>query len=435
VRSDLEGEEDSGEVVDAEAQSGDGAQGSPGAGGVRATGNGIDQQRAALLVCGASRRRAVEENMAQRVGILTSGGDCPGLNAAIRAVGKACQGRVGLTLVGFQNGFRGLVENRSIRLDDAALSGILTGGGTILGTSRDKPHRMSVRGKMRDMTDVIVRNYRRHRLDALICIGGGGTQKNALHLKKAGLSILTLPKTIDNDIALTDISIGFNTATTIASEAIDRLHSTATSHNRVIVVEVMGHRAGWLALEAGAAGGADVILIPEIPYALERVAAAIRSRTRKGKHFSIVTVAEGAKSASDERQIERLVAQKERAASKRAQAEASRRLQEFHATHVSHTIGLTEQLERLTGLESRLTILGHLQRGGTPSAGDRVLALRLGTAAVDELRRGRSGVMLAVQGLAIRAVALEDVAGQKKLVPRDHPLIEAARAVGTSFGD
>jgi len=177
----------------------------------------------------------------QRVGILTSGGDCPGLNAAIRAIGKAGQRKeVGLRLIGFQNGFRGLVENRTLDLEDGLLSGILTDGGTILGTSRDKPHRMLIDGKVRDMTATIVKNYRRHRLDALVCIGGGGTQKNALHLKQAGLRVLTLPKTIDNDIAFTDTSFGFSTAASIATEAIDRLHSTATSHNRIIVVETMG---------------------------------------------------------------------------------------------------------------------------------------------------------------------------------------------------
>ena len=219
--------------------------------------------------------------MEQHIGILTSGGDCPGLNAAIRAVGKAAIDEYGMDVVGIQNGFRGLVQDRVISLDSGMLSGILTDGGTILGTSRDKPHRMPMGGKVRDMTDAIVDTYERRHLNALVCLGGGGTQKNALRLKEAGLNVLTLPKTIDNDIGVTERSFGFDTALGIATEAIDRLHSTATSHDRIIVVEVMGHRAGWLALEAGLAGGADTILLPEIPYDLEIVAESIRRRTTR----------------------------------------------------------------------------------------------------------------------------------------------------------
>lgn len=373
--------------------------------------------------------------MAQYVGILTSGGDCPGLNAAIRAVGKACLDTYDIRIIGFQNGFRGLVQNQTLELDSKALSGILTDGGTILGTSRDKPHRMSIGGKIHDMTDAIVDTYQRHHLDALVCLGGGGTQKNALRLKKAGLNIITLPKTIDNDIARTDVSFGFNTAVGIATEAIDRLHSTATSHDRIIVVEVMGHRAGWLALQAGTAGGADVILIPEIPYHIERVAQTIRERTRQGKHFSIVVVAEGALSLSDAEKVAELVHQKREAKDREEKEKASAKLEKFHKEHVGHTIHLTQELERLTGQESRLTILGHLQRGGTPSAMDRVLATWLGTRCAQLLREGRDGFMLAVQDQELRPVPLEEVAGKKKLVSPDHPLVEAARLVGTSFGD
>ena len=373
--------------------------------------------------------------MAQYVGILTSGGDCPGLNAAIRAIGKACLDAYDIRLIGFQNGFRGLVQNQTLELDSKAFSGILTDGGTILGTSRDKPHRMSIGGKIHDMTNAIVDTYRRHHLDALVCLGGGGTQKNALRLKKAGLSIITLPKTIDNDIAKTDVTFGFNTAVGTATEALDRLHSTATSHDRIIVVEVMGHRAGWLALQAGTAGGADVILIPEIPYKVERVAQTIRDRTRQGKHFSIVVVAEGAMSISDAEKVEALVSQKRNAKDKDEKEKASGKLEKFHKAHIGHTIHLTEELERLTGQESRLTILGHLQRGGTPSATDRVLATWLGTRCAQFLQEGRDGFMLAVQDQKIRPVPLEEIAGKKKLVSLDHPLVESARLVGTSFGD
>jgi phosphofructokinase-like protein len=373
--------------------------------------------------------------MTPQVGILTSGGDCPGLNAAIRAVGKAGSGAFGMRLIGFINGFRGLVDNRTMDLDNAALSGILTNGGTLLGTSRDKPHRMTIDGEVRDMTEEIVENYHRHRLDALVCLGGGGTQKNALRLKEAGLNIVTLPKTIDNDIAMTDVSFGFDTAVGIATEAVDRLHSTATSHDRVIVVEVMGHRAGWLALEAGTAGGADAILIPEIPYDPERVAEAIRERARRGKRFSIVVVAEGAMSVSDAATVADLLRQKKAAKGKAEKDQVSAKLRTFHEEHVGHTIALTQELERLTGQESRLTILGHLQRGGTPSATDRVLATRLGATCAKLLHEGEYGYMLAVRDQAIVPVPLEKLAGKKKLVPPDHPLVEAAKLVGTCFGD
>lgn len=372
--------------------------------------------------------------MAKQIGILTAGGDCPGLNAAIRGVGKASQ-ESDLELVGFRDGFRGLVQDRTIRLDDRALSGILTHGGTILGTSRDKPHKMTMGDETRDMTDVIVETYNRHHLDALVCIGGGGTQKNAMRLQEAGLNVVTLPKTIDNDVAKTDVTFGFDTALGIVTDAIDRLHSTATSHHRIIVVEIMGHRAGWLALGAGIAGGADVILIPEIPYSTEVVAGAIKQRARKGKRFSIVAVAEGAMTAAQAKSVTALGEQKDRAKSKSEKAHASEELAKFHAQHVDHTLKLTEQLEQLTGTESRLTILGHLQRGGTPSAADRLLATRLGTECAQLLRKGVHGVMVAARGDGAKAVPLEKVAGRTKLVPTDHAWVQSARDVGTCLGD
>lgn len=372
--------------------------------------------------------------MAKYIGILTAGGDSPGLNAAIRGVGKASQS-FDLELIGFMDGFRGLVQDRTIRLDNQALSGILTHGGTILGTSRDKPHKMSMGDETRDMTDVIVETYQRHHLDALVCIGGGGTQKNALRLHKAGLQVITLPKTIDNDVAKTDVTFGFDTALGIATEAIDRLHSTATSHHRIIVVEIMGHRAGWLALGAGIAGGADVVLIPEIPYSPEAVAEAIKQRARKGKRFSIVAVAEGAMTVEQAKQVAALSRQADKADSKADKAKASKELDAFHAHHVDHTLQLTEQLEQLTGTESRLTILGHLQRGGTPSAADRLLATRLGTACTELLNEGVHGVMVAARGDGAKPVPLDKVAGKTKLVPPDHPWIQSARRVGTCLGE
>ncbi|HQX76383.1 MAG TPA: ATP-dependent 6-phosphofructokinase, partial [Thermoflexales bacterium] len=234
--------------------------------------------------------------MSKSIGVLTSGGDSPGLNAAIRGVGKAAQNVFGWSVIGFENGFRGLMENRQIMLDSKALSGILTQGGTILGTSRDKPHKMPVGGKLMDMTDAIVETYHKNQLHCLVCLGGGGTAKNAYRLSQKGINVITLPKTIDNDIYGTDISFGFDTALGIATDAIDRLHSTAHSHHRIIVVETMGHNTGWLALGAGIAGGADVILIPEIPYHIDSVAEAIHERSRTGRRFSIVAVSEGAMS-------------------------------------------------------------------------------------------------------------------------------------------
>ncbi len=365
--------------------------------------------------------------MTQTIGILTSGGDSPGLNAAIRGVGKACQSH-GMRILGIRDGFRGLVENRTMDLEGGALSGILTVGGTILGTSREKPHKMLVDGKPRDMTDVIVANYRANGLDCLVCLGGGGTQKNALRLKQAGLNVVTLPKTIDNDVAKTDITFGFDTALGIATDAIDRLHSTAHSHHRIIVVEIMGHRAGWLALGAGVSGGADVILIPEIPYDVEVVAAAIEARKQGGKPFSIVAVAEGALSRQE-------FAAQQAASAKKKEKKPREMVAEPELVYAERTLRLAHQLEKLTGLEARVTILGHLQRGGTPSAADRLLATRLGTAAADLIRARQYGVMVAARGEAAEPVALEEVAGQAKTVPPEHPWVDSARGVGTSFGD
>ena len=371
--------------------------------------------------------------MAKKIGILTSGGDSPGLNTAIRGVGKSALNHYGMELIGFRDGFRGMMENRTMKMNAGNLSDILTRGGTILGTSRDKPHRMPVDGKVVDMTDVIVTNYHENGLDALVCLGGGGTQKNALRLKAKGLNILTLPKTIDNDVAQTDITFGFDTALGIATDAIDRLHSTAHSHHRIIVVEIMGHRAGWLALGAGIAGGADVILIPEIPYAVESVAEAIRERSRLGKSFSIVAMAEGVISKQEHGAL--LAKQDDKAAGKAREGKKSEPDKSQESQYAEKTVRLAKQLELLTGLEARVTILGHLQRGGIPSAADRLLATRLGTACTELIDQGQYGVMVAARGEGTRAVKLEEVAGKVKTVPPDHPWILSARHIGTNMGD
>src|SRR5271169_2119729 len=276
----------------------------------------------------------------KRIGILTAGGDSPGLNAAIRGVGKTAIGFYSMEIIGFRDGFRGLVEDRRLKLDKSTLAGILTVGGTILGTSRDKPHRMMIDGRLHDMTETIVKNYKRYGLDALVCLGGGGTQKNALRLHQAGLNVITLPKTIDNDVAMTDATFGFATAMDIATETIDRLHSTAHSHHRIIVAEVMGHRAGWLTLGAGIAGGADVILIPEIPYDVQKIADAIRRRSRHGTNFSIVAVAEGAMSLEDARAFRSAESKRERARTLHDKKEAKNEFAALEARHTGNTLRL-----------------------------------------------------------------------------------------------
>jgi len=371
----------------------------------------------------------------KRIGILTAGGDCPGLNAAIRGVGKAALGRYGIEVLGIRDGFLGLIENRFLPLDKTVLSGILTVGGTILGTSRVKPHRMEVNGQERDVRDLIVRNCQKNGLDALVCIGGGGTAKNALRLAEKGLDVVLLPKTIDNDLAMTETSFGFDTALEIATEAIDRLHSTAHSHHRIIVAEIMGHRAGWLTLGAGIAGGADAILIPEFPYEVKKIAKAIRRRSEHGMNFSIVAVAEGALSRQYADRFKRIKARLARARSPEAQKAVKQELADLDRQHSGNTLRLAAQLERLTGLESRVTILGYVQRGGAPSAVDRLLATRLGSACVEFLREGVFGVMVAARGDGAQAVPLKEVAGKRKEVTQKHPWVEAARAVGTCLGD
>ena len=373
--------------------------------------------------------------MAKCIGILTAGGDSPGLNAAIRAIGKSANTAYNMQVIGFRDGFRGLMENRTVLLEGQILSGILTLGGTILGTSRDKPHRMPVGSKVQDMTEVMLDNYHRHNLEALVCIGGGGTQKNAWRLAQKGLNVITLPKTIDNDVAMTDITFGFDTALSIATDAIDRLHSTAHSHHRIIVVEIMGHNTGWLGLGAGLASGADVILIPEIPYDVKQVADAIRRRRHRGKNFSIVAVSEGALSQEDARELADLQEKKLAVKDEKRQKKIGAALEAFRVNHATNTLRLSGQLETLTGLESRVTILGHLQRGGTPTAADRILATRLGTACVEAIDERQFGCMIAVKGESTKLVPLAEVVGKRKRVPLDHPWIRAALETGTCLGN
>lgn len=398
------------------------------------------------------------------IGILTSGGDCPGLNAAIRAVTKSAIHDYGMSVVGIMDGFRGLVENRTMVLESKHVSGILTHGGTILGTSRDKPHKMPMGGKFRDMTQVAVENIKRHHIDCLVCLGGGGTLKNALRLhQQGGINVMNLPKTIDNDVAGTDMSFGYDTAMQIATEAIDRLHTTATSHHRIIVCEVMGHRAGWLTLSAGIAGGADVIMIPEIPYDLNVVAQYLQERRRRGSKFSIIAVAEGAMSKSktarlaEEEQAPKARKKKKTVKPKDGDVLSEEDLKEmkdhlepnqtlvklidesqtptYRVVQEPIASRVARQLQEMTNIEARVTALGHVQRGGTPSSFDRLLCTRLGTKATQLLARGVYNVMVGYDSGHCAPVPLEEVAGRRKVIAADHPMIVSARLVGTCMGD
>ena len=369
------------------------------------------------------------------IGILTAGGDSPGLNAAIRAIGKAAQRAYGMEVIGFKDGFQGLMLNRYMRLDSDALSGILTRGGTVLGTSRARVDKMELAdGTTMDGRVVMGEIVEQHQLKALVCLGGDGTMRNALKLQDVGIPVLAVPKTIDNDVAGTDVTFGFDTAMGIATDAIDRLHSTAHSHHRIMVVEIMGRDVGWLALGSGLAGGADVILIPEITHDVEEVASSIQLRKEAGSAFSIVAVAEGAYSleqasaqAAIEGELEDAIGNDRRRLRK-----SLKDLQENRSKRTEH---LAASLEMLTGLESRVTILGHVQRGGTPSPADRLLATRLGTACADYVAEGLHGVMVAARGEGTEPVPLKETAGVTKFVPVDHPWLNSARSLGIAFGD
>ncbi|MDR1336699.1 MAG: 6-phosphofructokinase, partial [Tannerella sp.] len=337
-----------------------------------------------------------------KIGILSSGGDCPGINATIRGVGKTALVNCGMTVLGIHNGFSGLMDIDVEELSERSLSGILNLGGTILGTSREKPFQKTFDRPDRDSRpDTICLNYRKLELDCLVCIGGNGTQKTANRLSRMGLNVIGVPKTIDNDVWGTDITFGFDTAVNIATEAIDRLHSTASSHQRVMVVEVMGHHAGWIALHAGMAGGADVILIPEIKFDIRKVNEVILDRFRRDKPYSIVVLAEGIRVDSKRRPVDCV---------KRA-------------------------IEGATHIETRETVLGYIQRGGNPSPFDRNLATRLGGHATELIAEKAFGRMVCLQDGRISSIPLSDVAGKLKLVTPDNDLVVQGRRMGISFGE
>lgn len=359
----------------------------------------------------------------KRIGILTGGGDCPGLNAVIRAVVKTVINDYNMAVVGFLDGFEGLVENKFTKLTGDNVSGILTQGGTILGSSnRADPFRYSTleSGKLehRDRSDNALKNYEDHGLEALICIGGDGTMAVSQKLIKKGIPVVGIPKTIDNDLLATDVTFGFDSALTTATEAIDKIHTTAQSHHRVMVIEVMGRYAGWLALCSGIAGGGDIVLIPEIPYNIDSVCEAIKQRKYRGRYFSILVVGEGAKPIGGEMVVK-----------KRIEGSA----EPIRLGGISHKVA--DDIEDKIQVETRVTILGHLLRGGIPSPADRLLATRFGVAAAEQVAKRNFGQMVALRGNQIVTVPIEEVAGKTRTIPPDSPFLAMARSVGTCLGE
>jgi len=358
----------------------------------------------------------------KRIGILTGGGDCPGLNAVIRSVAKAAMSG-GLEVIGIADGYLGLIENRLHTMTMREVSGILTQGGTILGScNKADPSNYAVRvgdkWQHRDVRDQVVANYHQAGLDAMVVIGGDGTMAGAAQLVQRGLKIVGVPKTIDNDLWATEITFGHDSAVATASDALDKVHTTASSHHRVMVVELMGRYAGWLALHAGLASGADVILIPEIPFDLEKVAHKCAARRAIGKGFTIIAVGEGAKPLGGDLFVNHIV--KDSPDPVRLGG-----IGKFVANAV----------EDMTGLDSRTIVLGHVQRGGTPTAFDRILATQFGYHAFQLLMAGEFNRMVAMQAGRIDSVCIDEVAGKVRTVPADSPTVAAARSLGTSFGD
>ena len=359
----------------------------------------------------------------KRIGVLTGGGDCPGLNAVIRAVTKSAMHRYKLEVFGVEDGFLGLIQNRMRPLAWGDVSNILTLGGTILGTSNQaNPQRYPIKknGKMEfaDVTDRVVEHVAANRIDALVCIGGDGTMTGAANLIEHGINCIGVPKTIDNDLEGCEQTFGFDTAVATATDALDKIHTTAMSHHRVMVVEVMGRNAGWMALHAGVASGSDVILIPEIEYDLSKVCELLDYRSRMGKRFSIVCVSEGAKP-------------------KGGQQIVAKRIESSPDPIRLGGIGmkLAADIESAIGLETRATILGHIQRGGTPTPFDRVLATNFGYRALELAVQGTFGKLVVWKNGGLDQIDIASVAGKQRKVPLDDPLIAAARAVGTSLGD
>ena len=356
----------------------------------------------------------------KRIGLLTSGGDCQALNATMRGVVKGLSHNLTeLEVYGFMDGYKGLIYGDYRMLTSRDFSGILTKGGTILGTSRQPFKMMRVPDeKGLDKVEAMKQNYYKLRLDCLVILGGNGTQKTANLLREEGLNIIHLPKTIDNDIYGTDMTFGFQSAVDIATEAIDYIHTTAASHNRVFIVEIMGHKVGWLTLHAGIAGGADIILIPEIPYDIDRIIEAIQHRTKQGKGFTILAVAEGAISKEDAALSKKDLKEKQA---------------DYKYPSVSYEIA--EKIAKKTGIEIRVTVPGHMQRGGSPCPYDRVLSTRLGAEAANLILKEQYGYMVGIINGKVKKVPLGEVAGKLKVVSPDDQLIQHAKLIGISFGD
>lgn len=358
----------------------------------------------------------------KRIGVLTGGGDCPGLNAVIRAIVKTADNDYDMDVIGFMDGYEGLIENRYRELSNKDVSGILTLGGTILGTSNqaDPFHYPVLEGDdyiYLDRSSQAIRNFEKLGLDALVAIGGDGTMAASARMMEKGLPVVGVPKTIDNDLWGTDITFGFDSAMTTATEAIDKIHTTAQSHHRVMIVEVMGRYAGWLAICSGVAGGGDIVLLPEFPYDIDSVCNAVKARNAAGKRFSIVVVGEGARSMGGEMVVDRVIDQ---SPDKKRLGGVSRQV--------------AAQIEGLINIECRVTILGHLLRGGSPTPFDRLLATRFGSQAVHLLVNGQMGEMVALHGADIASVPIKDVAGKLRTVTPDHAYVKAASSLGISLG-
>lgn len=356
--------------------------------------------------------------MKKRIGILTSGGDCPGLNAAIRGVAKASYELFDCEFVGIYNGYQGLIDYNYKELTPADFSGILTRGGTMLGTQRTPfKYMRKIGDDGLDKVANMVKNYGKLELDCLVTLGGNGTHKNANLLREEGLNVIGLPKTIDNDIYGTDVTFGFHSAVDIATDVIDRIHTTADSHDRVMIIELMGNKAGWLTLYAGLAGGADVVLIPEIPYSLEKIQEALNTRRQKGKNFSIIVVAEGAIS-KDESLMTRKEFKKHRAS----------------MPYQTVSYRLAAQLNEL-GFETRVTVPGHQQRGGAPSAYDRILATKFGVYAAGLIKSERYGNTVSIVNNKLQATPLEYMAPKLKPVTRDDEVYKTGEIMGLTYGE
>lgn len=356
-----------------------------------------------------------------RIGMLTSGGDCQSLNATMRGVAKSLYKMFDdVEIIGFVEGYKGLIYTDYQVMKPSDFSGILTEGGTILGTSRQPYKQMrEPDANGLDKVEAMKQTYHKLKLECLVILGGNGSQKTANLLRQEGLNIVSLPKTIDNDLWGTDMTFGFQSAVNVAANAIDCIHTTAASHGRVFIVEVMGHKVGWLTLHAGIAGGADIILLPEIPYDIHSVVAAIRERTKQGKRFSILAVAEGAISCEDAKLTKKELKVKKKSG----------------VIYPSVAYELGAQIEEMTGQEVRVTVPGHMQRGGEPCPYDRVLSTRLGAAASDLIKNKEYGYMVSVQNDRIGKVPLEEVAGKLKTVDPDCSVIREARMIGICFGD